>query len=229
MTGELPVTLAFPQGPDLPSYLSGGHEWRWTAHFEAFASQLRHRPRARSPRRRASTASGSTGSAGRRRRGRALRARLGQLPGGALERDHGGGPARGPGRPTSFRTGPRSARALGELSAEIGPIDYPDSYASPARFVGAHGPACATRPRRTTRPGRVVLRHVLVPALARRGRGRARDLHVRGRRRAARQVDARLEGGRWTAVEPLGASERARVERGAVRDRFGNYNGEGAE
>ena len=37
-SGEIPVTLEFPQGEDFPSYLSGDQEWRWTAHFEAFAS-----------------------------------------------------------------------------------------------------------------------------------------------------------------------------------------------
>ena len=34
------MTLEFPQGEDVPSYLQGGHEWRWTAHFEAFASNF---------------------------------------------------------------------------------------------------------------------------------------------------------------------------------------------
>src|SRR4051812_5038174 len=43
-TGEVPVTLALPQQADLPGFvptwLSGGHEWVWTAHFEAFASNF---------------------------------------------------------------------------------------------------------------------------------------------------------------------------------------------
>jgi hypothetical protein len=41
-----------------------------------------------------------------------------------------------------------------------------------------------------------------------------------------RVVPAALEGGRWVAAEPLGAGERAVVRRGAVRDGFGNFNGE---
>ena len=36
--GEVPVTLKFPDGPGVQSYLSGDHEWTWTAHFEAFAA-----------------------------------------------------------------------------------------------------------------------------------------------------------------------------------------------
>jgi hypothetical protein len=43
-----------------------------------------------------------------------------------------------------------------------------------------------------------------------------------------RQVTAAKEGDRWIAAEPLAPGERALVERGAVRDRFGNFNGEGA-
>ena len=39
-SGEIPVTLEYPQGEDVPSYLQGGQEWRWTAHFEAFASNF---------------------------------------------------------------------------------------------------------------------------------------------------------------------------------------------
>ena len=34
------MTLEFPQGENVQSYLQGGQEWRWTAHFEAFASNF---------------------------------------------------------------------------------------------------------------------------------------------------------------------------------------------
>jgi hypothetical protein len=38
-SGELPVTLEFPQGVDtVPGYAAGDQEWRWTAHFEAFVA-----------------------------------------------------------------------------------------------------------------------------------------------------------------------------------------------
>ena len=45
---------------------------------------------------------------------------------------------------------------------------------------------------------------------------------------ARRRVEALPEGGRWVAAEPLAPGERAVVEPGAVRDSFGNFNGEGA-
>jgi len=134
-----------------------------------------------------------------------------------------------PGGRASFRTGPRSTRSLGELAAQIGPIDYPDSYASPARFVavqwtGVRDPAAPGDPDRiewycdtcSFRPwldfGEAVSATFTFAA------------PDGGRRR----VEARLEGGRWTSVEALAPGERALVAPGAVRDRFGNFNGRGA-
>ena len=85
-SGELQVTLEFPQGTDVASYLSGDQEWRWTAHFEAFVSPFDpgERPRAtptgvyRFPRRRAQA---------RERQGDALPPGLAVVPGPPLERD----------------------------------------------------------------------------------------------------------------------------------------------
>ena len=38
-SGELPVTVEFPSGPEtVPGYAAGQQEWRWTAHFEAFVA-----------------------------------------------------------------------------------------------------------------------------------------------------------------------------------------------
>ncbi len=38
-SGELPVTVEFPQGPEsAPGYAAGEQQWRWTAHFEAFVA-----------------------------------------------------------------------------------------------------------------------------------------------------------------------------------------------
>jgi hypothetical protein len=131
------------------------------------------------------------------------------------------------GRP-SFRTGPRSDRALGDLTAAIGPIDYPDSYSSPARFVGiawtgVRDPAtpgdasrvewycdtCSFRPWLDTGEAERAVFTFVAPDGGR------------------RQVQAQLEGGRWVAVASPAPGERVVVERGAVRDRFGNFNGEG--
>jgi len=43
-----------------------------------------------------------------------------------------------------------------------------------------------------------------------------------------RRVEALPEGGRWVAARALAPGERAVVERRAVQDRFGNFNGQGA-
>ena len=228
MTGELPLTLTFPQGPDLPSYLSGGHEWRWTAHFEAFASSF-------------DTGRGSLATPPGEYRFRVSgqrRAASRVVPYELVSRSFRVEPWSGitvedlrvgpDGRP-SFRTGPRSARALGELSAEIGPIDYPDSYASPARFVGVAWTGVRD-PAAPADPGRVEWycdTCSFRPWLDA-GEAELATFTFAAADGTTRQVEARLEGGRWTAVEPLGTGERARVERGAVRDRFGNFNGEGA-
>ena len=139
-SGELPVTLAFPNGTtDTASYEQGGQHWKWTAHFEAFVSPFDtgERPLA--------TPAGAYRFVvdGQRREeasGGAVPPRVGRVPGAAVERDHGRGRARGRRRPGVV---PRRAAALvsGDRRrprperAEIGPIDYPDSYSSPAPFI----------------------------------------------------------------------------------------------
>jgi neutral/alkaline ceramidase-like enzyme/hemolysin type calcium-binding protein len=37
-SGEIPVTLAFPQGENVASYTQGDQRWHWTADFEAFVA-----------------------------------------------------------------------------------------------------------------------------------------------------------------------------------------------
>ena len=39
-SGEIPVTVEYPQGEEVQSYLEGNQHWQWTAHFEAFASNF---------------------------------------------------------------------------------------------------------------------------------------------------------------------------------------------
>jgi hypothetical protein len=226
MTGELPVTLAFPQGPDLPSFASGGHEWRWTAHFEAFASAFdtgrghlatppgEYRFRARGKRR----ADGEVVPY------ELVSERFEVRPwSGITVEDLRTEPD---GRP-SFRTGPRSTRSSGGLTASIGPIDYPDSYDSDARFVGVKWDAVRD-PAAPNDPSRV---EWYCDTCSFRpwidfGEAERASFTFVSAGGARRTVPARLEGGRWTATEPLAAGERAIVETGAVVDRFGNYNAE---
>jgi hypothetical protein len=233
MTGELPVTLEFPQGQDTPSYLTGTHEWRWTAHFEAFASTF-------------DTGRGDLATPpgeyrftvrGKRRQGRQpvpyeLTSQSFQVrpwSGIAVEDLRTEADAR-----VSFRTGPRDTRSLPAdedrgwqaISSQIGPIDYPDTYASSARFVdedyfGRRDPADPNNPspvewycdRCTWRPWIDF------------GEAESATFTFVAADGSRRRVRAALSGGRWVSKEALGSGESAFVAAGGVVDRFGNFNG----
>jgi hypothetical protein len=113
----------------------------------------------------------------------------------------------------------------GDVVARVGPIDYPDSYKSPARFINPartamRDPAAPNDPSRfewycfdcSFRPwadtGRVA--RAVVTVITRRGR--------------VRRVCARERAGRWVARARLRRGELALVARGGVRDRFGQIN-----
>lgn len=228
MSGELPVTLRFPQGEDVPSYVTGSHEWRWTAHFEAFANGFD------TGRGDVATPAGTyrfSVEGEQRRGGRAVAYSLRSEEftvsswDGITVQDL----QVAPDGSVSFVTGPRTQRTGanlngGQASGAVGPIDYPDSYDSPARFIGVAWAA---------RPGPQGLewycdtctwRHWLDAGEAQEATFTFTDAGG-----AEREVAASLVDGRWTSAEPLGAGESARVESGAVRDRFGNLNGEASE
>jgi hypothetical protein len=256
-SGELPVTLRFPQGEDVASYLTGGHEWRWTAHFEAFSAPFdTGRGRA--------TPAGTYRFVARgvQRKSRALEPytvasesfSVRPWSGVTVEDLRVGKRGR-----VSFRVGPRTpievprveaAKAprgptevhapeegdeppeLGFVTARIGPIDYPDSYKSPARFVKdvrsvVRDPAAPNDPRRfewycfacSFRPwldaGDAKTAWVSFETRSRRGPRAARVRRVRAVKRGDRWYARRTVCGRWTAS----------VASGDVRDRFGNRNG----
>lgn len=231
MSGELPLTLEFPQGEDVPAYLTGTHEWRWTAHFEAYSNSFD------SGRGDLATPPGAYRFvvSGNRRQGSAAVAYT--LASESFEVSPWSGitvsglRVDGDGR-VSFETGPRSTRtaprsgSLPALAAEIGPIDYPDSYSSTARFIE---PAQTARrdPAAPADPSRIQWycdacswRHWIDF-----GEAESVSFTFEDAGGTSRQVAGSLEGGRWVSTEPLPAGESARVEAGGVRDRFGNLNG----
>jgi len=130
-----------------------------------------------------------------------------------------------------FDVGPRRTLTVSSggptIQAEIGPIDYPDSYASPIQFINAgrqafRDPAapdsaaklewycfrCSFRPWADT--GRPSTGYVTV-------------VHPDGSRERVRAVEG--PNGSFTSERPLAAGESAFVAAGDVRDAFGNVNG----
>ena len=186
--GEVPVTIAFPQGSDAPSFETGSFEWRWTAHFEAFASRfdtvegLRRTP--------AGTyrfvVDGLHRSGGQGVPYHLISNEFQVKPWDGITVEDMQVDADGK---VSFKLGPRKTRTLDGIKAEIGPIDYPDTYdygpaGAVADFIddtirGLRDPAAPNDPHAV----RVVLRGVQLPAvdrLRRRERGHGHD-RARGR------------------------------------------------
>jgi hypothetical protein len=238
-SGELPTTLEFPNGTtDVASYEQGGQVWKWTAHFEAFVSPFDtgERPLATPPGEYRFVVDGQ------RRSGHAVVAyhldsnvfHVRPWSGITVEDlrvESSSGRA-------SFRVGPRHSYDVKDgagpdiLGAEIGPIDYPDSYsvAGRAPFIvdqrtairdpAAPGDAsklewycftCSFRP--WIDAGDASSAAVTV-------------LHADGSRSV---VPAAESGGRWvTATGTVGAGDAVGVGSGCVQDRYGDYNGAAA-
>ena len=241
-SGELPVTLKFPSAGELPAYRQGGYSFPWTAHFEVFVSGFDppDRPQA--------TPRGTYRFTvdGRYRKGGAvktyrLESRSFQVGvwTGIKAND-----LRSDGGVVSFAAGPRHTydvpRSGGgsPLKAEIGPIDYPDTYGSSlkAKFIDPRrdffrdstAPNDPSKIEWYCRPDHdddAIKAHgcsfrpwmdfgdaerAIVTFVDRSG-----DTH---------RVAARESNGRWVATRKLGSGESAYVESGDVCDRFGDYN-----
>ena len=236
-SGEVPVTLQFPQGTDAASYLTGGQEWRWTAHFEAFVAPFDPggRPRA--------TPSGNYRFVvdGHRRDGGAV------VPYHLTSRPFRVKPWSGikvedmrlePDRTVSFRLGPRHTYTVGGPSsdvgvlgdgpaivAELGPIDYPDSYASPAPFIRE----LRTAERDPAAPGDPAeLEWYCFTCTFRpwldSGDAQSAEVTILRPDGSRMRVSAAERGDRWATDYALQPGEQAIVEAGAVRDAYGNFN-----
>ena len=244
-SGEVPVTVKFPQAGEVPAYALGSQKWRWTAHFEAFASDVRdlgERP--------AATPVGTyrfVVRGHRRERRRVVAYTLRSEPFAVRRWDgitvpgisSGGGAV-------SFTVGPASTYRLphaepvggsrpieakvegegsGDVTATVGPIDYPDSYDSPAKFI-----------KRT----RTVFRDPAAPDDASKfewycldcsfrpwadmGRPSCAEVTVVSPTGSARAVPAEEREGRWVAPVRLRGGEVALVPPGGVRDGFRQIN-----
>jgi hypothetical protein len=229
--GEIPITLDFPSSGDTPAYETGGFEWRWTAHFEAFAARFE-------------TVEGNRATppgtyrfvvVGKQRKGGAGKDyRVESQPfevkpwSGITVEDLQVDPD---GR-ASFKLGPRSTRNLTgpPLAAEIGPIDYPDSYTYPGgaelpRFIknqttGLRDPAAPADPSQIEWFCFTCSFRPWIDS------GDADDVGFTVTDGAATEtVSGHADGDRWVSDRALTAGEAAYVGRGCARDGFGNFNG----
>jgi len=228
-SGEVPVTIRFPQGADVPAHETGSFEWHWTAHFEAFVSRfdLGDRPRATPPGSYRFKVTGERREGGTSVPYTVTSDEFEVKPWSGVTVDDVR--REGDGR-VSLKVGPRNSYAVTGggpgLNAEIGPIDYPDSYDSPARFIddarefkrdpAAPGDAkkvqwyclaCSWRPWADAADADRVTLTFVEPG------GRSR------------QVAAKRSGDRWLSERVLRANESAYVGRGCAVDAHGNFNG----
>ncbi len=249
-SGEVPITVKYPQLGEVPAYELGGQKWRWTAHFEAFASDVRNlgdRP--------AATPAGTYRFTvrGHRRKGRKVTAySLRSKPFDVRRwdgitvpdiRSGGDGVSFSVGPVSTYRVASRPAvggdrpieekvegAGAGDVVATVGPIDYPDTYKSPAKFI---------------KPARTVFRDPAAPddsgkfewycldcsfrPWADTGRPDCATVTVISAAGRERRVAATESGGRWVAPVRLRRGELALVQRGGVRDAYGQINAEPSE
>jgi neutral/alkaline ceramidase-like enzyme len=229
-SGELPVTLTFPAGEDVASYEQGNQKWKWTAHFEAFVSRFDtgERPVATPPGKYRFVVDGLRRSGGSAVPYHLTSREFSVKPWSGITVDDVRVDAGGL---VSFKVGPRHVRPVvggggPNLSAEIGPIDYPDSYKSPIPFIKEE----RTFVRDPAAPGDVSKLEWYCLACSFRPWIDVGDassavvtvVHTNGSREP---VPASLQGGRWVAARAIGPFDAAFVGSGCVVDKYGDYNG----
>jgi hypothetical protein len=229
-TGEVPFFVRFPKPEELPAYRQGTFQWRWTASFEAFSSDVEQPDASGVPRR--STPAGTyrfvvegrhraaTGAAPGTYRLESTPFAVGVWEGITAEDLRVDDDGR-----VSLRPGPSRTVRFGDRDYVVGPIDYPDSYAGPFRYLRnerrlfTYGSADPSRhqqycQRCTFRPwidaGDLAEAFVTVRTPS----GEEREVPM-----------TRGADGRWRTTSALGKGETALVAPGGLRDPFGNRNG----
>ncbi len=207
-TGDVPVMVKFPAVADLATAKLGGFTWRWTAAFEAFASDI-PQPDAGGTVRRA-TPRGS------------YRFSIRGVHRGA------GGPKPYTLTSATFAVRPWSGlqaeglrvESTGRVTFRIAPVDYPDSYQSPFRFIKAGKERFRYDPDDPS-DDQLYCRLCTFRPWADRGRVVRARVRMGGRTVRAR----RLADGRWRTTARLRRGQRATVLPGGLRDTYGNTNG----
>ena len=230
-TGDVQVMATFPAAAELPRWRQGKFVWTWTASFEAFSSDIAQ-PDASGISRRATPAGTYRFVVDGRKRPAAAAAPVAYhlesqpftvAPWAGLTAADLRVEADGT---VSFAAGPKSTHTFGGRAYQVGPVDYPDSYTSPFRFITAqrrlftYGEADPDRhqqycPKCTFRPW------------ADTGVVTATTVTVTDAAGATRHVTAVLDPvtGRWRTAAALLSGESAVVAVGGLRDADGNHNG----
>jgi hypothetical protein len=218
-SGEIPITVEYPSGPDsVPAYLQGGHEWHWTAHFEAFVAPFDVGSERATP---AGTYRFAV-EGERRESGEEVPY---ELTSGKFEVKPWDGIAISGLREESdgrVSVGVGSENSPFDSDGAVGPIDYPDSYGGPrkAEFVRWDRTldrgewfcfTCSFRPWLDAGDAERVQMTFFDPA------------------GGFETVAATREGDRWVSERPLAEGESAFVGAGCVEDEHGNFNGSGSE
>jgi hypothetical protein len=212
MSGEVPVTLAYPA--------AGSRRFVWTATFEAFVSRYDlGGPRA--------TPAGTyrfVVSGAHRTGGKAVRYRV-------TSREFAVKPWSGitaaaveplaDGR-VAVTVGPRTTRTLGNVTDAIGPIDYPDTYKSPVRFVRVKREVVPD-PANPAEPQWYCNTCSFRP-WADEGDASSVTLLFTSASGATARVPARRAGDRWISARALQPGESASVPAGGIRDAYGDFN-----
>jgi hypothetical protein len=213
-SGEVPVTLKFPELAGAAAYLAG-QRWEWTAHFEAFVSDI-------------DTGSGRATPPGTYRfvADGVYRDESGREDYSVVSRPFDVKPWDGitvedlrvePDRAVSFRVGPRS---------EVGPIDYPNSYDAPrkAAFIREQRVAMRDRPPNQDRITYFCFTCSFRPWLDAGDATRA-TVTIVSSGGVTKTVPAFQRDGRWLTSYRLDAGQAAFVAAGALVDAWGNFNG----
>jgi hypothetical protein len=237
-SGEVQTTLKYPQGPDVPSYLTGGFKWRWTAHFEAFSSNFATGSPSATPQGvYRFVVDGHHRRGGRVRDYRLISKEFKVWPWTGIKVEDlqlnrttgtvsfGVGPRRTEKVPAVDEKGAEDEKRP-PLLAEIGPVDYPDSYKSPARFVDDER-EIVRDPKAPNDPSLFewYCLHCSFRPWADTGNARTAFVTFVRQDGSRVQVRARERRGRWYATRRLCRGQSAYVGRKRVKDRFGNFNG----
>lgn len=216
--GDVQLMAAFPLPGDLPSWRSGAFEWRWTASFEAFVSDVpglttptgtyrfvidgaRRTPSGIEPYHLASTP-------------------FDVAPWGGITVE---GITAEPDGDVTFGVGPSRAYTFGADTYAIDAIAYPDSYASPFPFI-RNEPRLFTYGLQDRARHQIYCPRCSFRAWADRADVASASVTVARADGGTDVVAATWDGTAWRAATALQPGDVAYVEAGGITDTYGESN-----